>query len=665
MSALQSVTIPTSKGNFTVTMDQVVKFAPVVYFHGLEKYMPCSIEYLLPQAVLHDRIEIFPHPTQQTLYNYHGTARDPKVYLDLTKSSTTGSFPPPMYVSVQVPWHQKFVDLNFYFLFGFNGNQCVHVDFGTGAFDCSIPTFANHQGDIEGITVRVDPTLTTPVWVRYEAHGNSVFYPAADITWWTDPNNVVTTNPVVYSALYSHATFSGAGPDETGNYVVSDQFTSALLFSDYIRPTRTTPWVPFKRTDGQSVPNGTTIFVGLDGNGEPVGDQIWAKYAGYIGKTLHNLFDSELGVQPIGQALTPNQLAFANGLAGQYSRWGKKDSDRFVGEGPAGLAAKSSIKMNHPCWVPWMGKAVMSPYTALTHYPGPLANAPALVMAGEVLLMVFPQADPSETLGFAHYQHGKWSGLQTISLGVSAIQTPVLAVLDKLVYMLYTDQWGNLYWATLDFITNPDPASWTWVNQGAISGWQTSAPPSLALFNGALYTVYVGSGENGAMYWGSYDGTSWNDQGSILSKGLTSYYGPALAAYGQTLYLIYKGQGGDTIYFATYSPGTGWVNPAKNTIVGQTTSAGPSLIVADGTLFLIYLSNGSDNTIYYTFLENAGTWWFEAQKTRAGPKSHDLTTTTPAITSAGGVKGVLFYMAYLDNDGSGNIWLNTCSGAGA
>jgi hypothetical protein len=640
-------------------MTQVVQFAPVVYFHQLECFNPCNIEYLLQNSTLHIGNQSFVRPDQQTLESNPGVTRDPADYLDLTGGPTSGSVSPPMYVCVQVPSDASFVDLNFYILMPFNGNQCVHVDPpGITAFDCSLPTFANHQGDIEGITVRLDPTLKTVIWVRYEAHGTSVFYPPDGITWWQDQSGIQTTNPVVYSALYSHATYPGVGPAQSGNYVVVDTMSSVLQFSDYIRPTKPAPWVPFTRANGQSSPSGNTLFVGLDGNGNPVGDQIWAKYAGFIGKTLQNSFDSDLGVQPIGQALTKVQSKFANALATSYSSiWKHLSPERFIGEGPVGLGARASIQMTNPCWQAWMGNAVASPYHTL-----PLVGTPpAVVAVGDVVVMVWAMGK----LQWAYYQmengQGDWTTGPAMPIGSTVFMRPALAVFNNTLYMMYADTSGTLHYATLNFTANPDPSTWTWVDQGSIS-WTTCAGPSLAVFEGTLYAVYVGTGDNGALYWGTFDGTSWKDQSSILNKGLTSSAAPALAAYETTLYLLYRGTGNDYIYLATYTPGTGWVNPQQNTVSGQTTGSGPALVVADGTLYLIYLSSGSPY-IYCTFLLDDNTW-SAAQRTMASPTNNDASSASPSVTAAPDAEGVLFYMAYLDNDTSGLIWLNTCSAAG-
>jgi hypothetical protein len=88
--------------------------------------------------------------------------------------ASDGTVTAPMYVSVQVPPDRSFVDLNFVFLFAYNGAQAARVKWlFQDPFNCIVPTFAEHQGDIEGVTVRVTADFGAVLFVRFEAHGDS------------------------------------------------------------------------------------------------------------------------------------------------------------------------------------------------------------------------------------------------------------------------------------------------------------------------------------------------------------------------------------------------------------------------------------------------------------------------------------------------------------
>jgi Vacuolar protein sorting-associated protein 62 len=658
MAPIQSVEIPISKGILTVTLDQVAQFAPVVLFHEQDPYAPCAIEYLLGYSTLHADGTVIPNATQATLASNPGTANDPAYYLDLTGGPTAGSPQPPIYVSVQAPADESYVDLNFYFLFAFNGSQCAHVDPPAypPAFDCMIPTFANHQGDIEGMSVRVSSDLKTVIWVRYEAHGNSTFYPPQEVTFWRDASGSMTTNPIVYSGLNSHATYPGASAEQSGNYVVTETKLGFLSFADYIRPNKA-PWIPFERTNGQSVPNGTLVFVGLL-NGQPVGDQIWAAYAGYIGKTLQNTFTLPPGLQPIGTPDPnnwPQQAVYGGALATGYAKvFSYITPERFVGEGPKGLGAKASINMTEPCWASWYGGAVQTPFSGVCGS----SQGPALVTVGDVLVMVYP----SSSLQWAIYQNSQWTDRQATGLTAAGNMTPALADFNEQLVLVYVDSKNALHWATLDYATNEDPASWSWTDMGTILNLTTTSGPALCELGATLYMVYPGADDK--LSWATYDGTAWTDCGQIAGGAMTSQSAPALAVVADSACMVYRGHQSNNIYVAWYSAGQ-WVNPApKNQIPSQSTDAGPSLAEIDGDLICVYLANSSQ-AIYYTF--QLGTFdvgnWSGSQRTYAAPTKNDFARGTPAIAAAPDVDGVYLYMAYLDNDGSGAIWLNTCIGA--
>src|SRR5207248_1582076 len=83
--------------------------------------------------------------------------------------------PAPMYVAPQVA--ADYVDLNYIFLFAFNGSQIVQWN---GEY-ATLPTFAEHQGDIEGVTVRVSRDLGTVQHVAYEAHGTKTLFPPNEV----------------------------------------------------------------------------------------------------------------------------------------------------------------------------------------------------------------------------------------------------------------------------------------------------------------------------------------------------------------------------------------------------------------------------------------------------------------------------------------------------
>ena len=285
----------------TVTLEQAARVAPILLLHPAETYLPCSAEYLLEDAVLvtEDGAQI-QHPTPADLQAHRGSQA--RLLVD---PAHFGGEPlqgqavqAPMYVSVQVAPDGQTIDLNYLFLYAFNGAQTVRVRVPRADYNCVLPHIAEHGGDLECITVRVSADFQTIHFVRTEAHGHNAFF--------TRPGEEVefeNGHPLVYCAYNNHANFNVRGNPSEG--WVTDTHASALGFGvDFINMvSRSGPrWQPFaENASGQAVPNGQLRFVGVQ-NGAPVTDQTWAAYAGRIGEHHRNVF---VGATAVGGGPLP------------------------------------------------------------------------------------------------------------------------------------------------------------------------------------------------------------------------------------------------------------------------------------------------------------------------------------------------------------------------
>jgi hypothetical protein len=348
----------------TVPMSVISRFAPSVGLHYWEQYLPCSIEYILSHATLKqgqpsdyaghlsDGTAVATNLTQLDLYNY--ARQDPSgdnFYLSIESQARqggppAGTAPPydssvlanvPMYVSVQVPTDKSFVDLNFYFLFAYNGPQTIRGLEPGRHFNAVIPNFAEHEGDIEGVTVRITSDLQNIVFVRYEAHGNSSYYAPLELLY-------LGTHPKVSCALFSHSTYNPAGKNandwiELKDYALAE---GVDIINDGPR------WEPYLYNQ--------LVLVGLDTNGQAINGQWWAAFAGRIGVHQLNTFQEAEGV---GGDLDPDQWLYANscgeGVQAYFealfakSNFSKYDADN-VGVGPQGLGSRGSIVQNQPTY---------------------------------------------------------------------------------------------------------------------------------------------------------------------------------------------------------------------------------------------------------------------------------------------------------------------------
>lgn len=277
----------------TFTMADLRKFAPEVQFHAAERFFPAGIDWILDRAT---QVDAAGHARtgggspQQRMADHP----DDRLIID---SAAFGGMPPdngfspaPMYVAVQVPDHRRWVDLHYVMLFPFNGPQTYRFLSG-GGFNFFGRTIGEHQGDLEMVTVRVAADFSEVLSVRFENHGNSKHFFPAQVTFDQDATG---THPFVSSALHSHGTWnpSAYGTEDwestNQNFLggVIDLFGSDLpgrtesgAFDQFVGgPGADVRWRPWDANTGASL-----TLIGLDADGQPVNDQVWARFAGRIG----------------------------------------------------------------------------------------------------------------------------------------------------------------------------------------------------------------------------------------------------------------------------------------------------------------------------------------------------------------------------------------------
>jgi hypothetical protein len=309
----------------------------------------------------------------------------------------------PMYVAVQVPTNGEYVDLFFEMVFAFNGPQCFRTDSAFGNdFDYYMPDFADHEGDIEGVKIRVDPTFSRIIFVETFAHGTdfAFTYPPGDITFWPDvpryPSGQILANggthPIIHSALHSHATYNPAYRSDRSREIFLDQIAlldqsltrdfkvweastavigggvalavlgadsagvgllglgvAALIIGDNTK-TRVcdivgyggVQWRPFDD------PTNQLVMVGLDTNGLPINGQAWSSFTGRIGDLMALAPQDTV---PIGDDSFSNldqdrrANLILNVTKGAYDA-GLLPSKELLGNGPSGLGGRSEMPLS-------------------------------------------------------------------------------------------------------------------------------------------------------------------------------------------------------------------------------------------------------------------------------------------------------------------------------
>ncbi|MEA2623874.1 MAG: hypothetical protein QOH61_2784, partial [Chloroflexota bacterium] len=425
----------------------VADYAPVVQFHPDEVYLPCSIEYLLEGATLVTPSGPVSNPTAADLYANRALATD-QAHVEISASQFSGQpiNSAPCYVCVETPPGNlgTTVDLNFFFLFAYNGPQGAVVQ--PGGFPCLLPTFGEHQGDIEGVTVRLDAPQGNIVWVRYEAHGDSTFVtPANGLS--LVPG---TSRPMVWCGLGSHATYSTPEAFETSeDYAV-------VAFGDFVR-NDLPEWVWSPRA-------GDLVAVGLDGStpAEPLdGTAPWAAFQGRLGLINQQnrcTAGVSLGNQPLPSledGYVRTMLALVNGHLGP---------DQTLGDGPTGLGARLAARAA-PAESPWPGVPAAGNPLALRGSFGAVAVDDSLLPRP----YAFVKADDGHLWVDCWDPQliWMWADLGT-PRDVALEQAMGAVVVDgDRPYTFVSGSDGNLW---LNFW---DGSQWNWANQGA--------PPNVAL----------------------------------------------------------------------------------------------------------------------------------------------------------------------------------------
>ncbi len=328
-------------------------------------------------------------------WRYTGTSEEPG-FRTLPKSDWRVES--PMYVAVQVPTNGEYVDLTFEMVFAYNGPQCFRTDsFFGNDFDYYFADFANHEGDIEAVRIRVDPTFSKILFVQTYAHGSDFahMYPPGDIVFYPETTRFPAgeilptggSHPVIHSALHSHANYNPAYRSDRsreiflasinlfdekigGEFAVWHAQVAALaLVATPLGPlilgldlatviisdnTKTrlcdiigyggAQWRPFEN------PSTQLIFVGLDTNGLAINGQSWTTFTGRIGDLLPIApqYVSPIGDDSLANFDQERRADLIESVTKTAYDAGALPKDKMHGEGPSGLGGRPEMQMSTP-----------------------------------------------------------------------------------------------------------------------------------------------------------------------------------------------------------------------------------------------------------------------------------------------------------------------------
>ena len=239
----------------------------------------------------------------------------------------------PLYYAAQE--YDDAIEISYIVLYAYQGGQSARALRAGTEFNCIIPNLGTHQGDLERLAVTLSKSQNenansteaytyTVARVGYEAHGQTTNF-TPDQVRWED-----STHPIAHLTLNSHAT-RNADP-ATSDHHFDFNLPALVAIGDWIG---TGPWWR-PHIDGSEFK-----LLGLDSESQPIGDQVWAAFGGYLGKSRRNTLVE--GMYFDGRKLSVFDWIFVKVIyvAGMLIK--KIPADRLVGDGPVGPARRSWV----------------------------------------------------------------------------------------------------------------------------------------------------------------------------------------------------------------------------------------------------------------------------------------------------------------------------------
>ena len=252
-------------------------------------------------------------------------------YVKVNQSQHAGQPLPtaPIYYAIQE--YDDAIDITYIVLYAYQGGQTARALRAGTEFNCIIPDLGTHQGDLERVTVTLSkhanstgPDTYAVARLAYEGHGKTTFF-TPDQVKWED-----TTHPIVHLTLNSHA-MTNEDP-ATSDHRYDFSLAGFVAIGDWVGTGQW--WRP--HSDGSDFK-----LLGLDSASQPIGDQVWAAFGGYLGESHNNTLVG--GTYFDQKKLSAFDWIFVKIIYGAGMLIKKIPLDKLVGDGPAGPARRSWV----------------------------------------------------------------------------------------------------------------------------------------------------------------------------------------------------------------------------------------------------------------------------------------------------------------------------------
>ena len=313
-----------------ITREQAARFAPIISFHVNERFFPCSIDWLLRRSTLRNKDDqgfALRHPQQQDLLTHSGG----RYFLDIEAAANPGQplleqqVTAPMYVAAQ-EWDDC-IEITYAMLYAYQGGQTCRGLKPDDYFNAVVDNYGHHQGDLEWVSVLASKDYERLLAVGYASHGHVTYYRPQDCL-------IEGTHPRARAALNGHASLNGKNKNPE-DWVKTDGVPLVVDIIDLISEAGPA-WAPYRS------PETMLAIIGLDQDGKPVSDQLWAGFRGRLG--IHQENDFTAATQVNGQPLPRQQDDFAKLIIGLGKATGMLPESLRSGDGPEGPGARDFVQ---------------------------------------------------------------------------------------------------------------------------------------------------------------------------------------------------------------------------------------------------------------------------------------------------------------------------------
>lgn len=228
----------------------------------------------------------------------------------------------PLYYAVQE--YDDAIELTYIVLYAYQPGQTARARRAGTEFNCILPDLGSHQGDLERfaiiLTKGADGSYTQSR-VAFEAHGQTTLYTPDQVKWEDD------THAIVHPALDGHA-MRNQDP-ATSDHIYEVNIPGAVAIGDYIGAGAW--WRP--HSEGSDFK-----LLGLDSSSQPIGDQLWAAFRGYLGESRNTTLVG--GTYFNGKKLSFFDWIFVKVIYAGGMLIKKIPLDKLHGDGPMGPALR-------------------------------------------------------------------------------------------------------------------------------------------------------------------------------------------------------------------------------------------------------------------------------------------------------------------------------------